>query len=136
MLENFEFCKKCTKCCTKTEMILTLNDLKRLKKVSEEFYTYSNGFYRLKNVNGKCIFLENNICKIYELRPMGCRAYPLVYDERRGVILDDDCPLKTIPKKELLKGVKELLIALKEIERDYGYKVNWDLFRRSVNSIF
>ncbi len=29
-----------------------------------------------KTENGKCIFLKDNLCSIYEVRPLVCRVYP------------------------------------------------------------
>lgn len=130
LLENLDACKRCAKCCKGTEMILTFSDIFRLKKFYKNFYIFDR-FYRLKNVDGKCVFLENNLCKVYNIRPIGCKAYPLIYNEEKGIIIDDECPLKKISKEELLKGLKEILCALKEIERDYRYKVNWRLVKKS-----
>ncbi len=33
----------------------------------------------LKNVEGACIFLKDNLCKIYNLRPMFCRSFPFSF---------------------------------------------------------
>lgn len=42
-----------------------------------------------------CPHLENNLCKIYEKRPLRCRSYPFdfLYDEkgRRGINVDLGC---------------------------------------------
>jgi Fe-S-cluster containining protein len=48
---------------------------------------------RLKNRNGRCVFLEDNGCIIYSFRPEGCRFYPMVYNENiRKVVVHDLCP--------------------------------------------
>ena len=47
----------------------------------------------MKNVNGRCVFLGDNGCNIYSIRPEGCRLYPLVYNENNGkVFVHDLCP--------------------------------------------
>ncbi len=46
--------------------------------------------------DGSCIFLENNLCKVYSARPSTCRVFPL----RVGGIVKK-CPLSS--RKELLK---------------------------------
>ena len=38
------------------------------------------GKFALKSVDGKCIFLEGNNCKVYEHRPEICRKYPFFED--------------------------------------------------------
>jgi len=119
-------------------MILTHIDIIKLKeKGYEEFYTKRGGFYRLVNINGKCIFLKpGNYCAIYEYRPLGCRAYPLIYDEERGVILDSECPLaSSVNCEDLFKGVDFIKTVLREIELTYNYRVNWNLVEKSITTL-
>lgn len=63
-------------------MPLTKADIERIVRLGyspEQFMVYSNELWRLKNINGRCVFLgENGLCKIYEHRPLGCRLYPLI----------------------------------------------------------
>ncbi|HID17451.1 TPA: YkgJ family cysteine cluster protein [Candidatus Bathyarchaeota archaeon] len=85
----------CAKCCFKTKMLLTLNDVKRIEKLGFKrvsFVTEGEGWLRLKNRGGKCFFLKGNKCSIYPWRPAGCRLYPLIYDEEKGPLLDPLCP--------------------------------------------
>ena len=116
-------------------MILTKHDIARIESLGYKgFYRYCNGFYRLLNVDCNCIFLnpETNECTIYSERPIGCKAYPLIYDEERGAVLDNECPLSnTISCEDLLRGFAELEQALRELEETYGYVVNWMLLRKS-----
>ncbi|MET1124358.1 MAG: YkgJ family cysteine cluster protein [Archaeoglobaceae archaeon] len=117
-------CTSCAKCCLETEMILVREDIERLRALGyEDFYEFRDGFYRLKNVDGKCVFLKNNVCEVYEHRPLGCRVYPLIYDEECGTVLDPYCPHREVfePDFEALKRL------LKLIERDYGYRVRWEV---------
>jgi Fe-S-cluster containining protein len=138
VLEDNELCKKCAICCVGTEMILTRGDIKRLEEAGYRgFYRLSGGFYRLRNVRGRCVFLgDDNLCRIYSIRPKGCRVYPLIYDQERGVVLDPLCPLhQDISCSELLRGVGELREVLEELEQDYGFVVDWGLFKASVASL-
>ena len=32
------------------------------------------------------------ICTVYDARPLGCRTYPVILDEKDLAILDDLCP--------------------------------------------
>ena len=52
-----------------------------------------NGDLELKNRDGRCVFLEDGRCGVYDLRPDGCRLYPLVLDLGLDrVVRDDFCP--------------------------------------------
>jgi Fe-S-cluster containining protein len=47
-----------------------------------------------------CVFLATGsdlvtapgICTVYDVRPLGCRTYPVILDEKDLAILDDLCP--------------------------------------------
>lgn len=99
-------------------MPLTLEDIKRISSLGfkiKDFAIKTKKEWRLKNKYGKCVFLTENGCKIYESRPEGCRLYPLVYDEASGEpILDDLCPYREEfkPKKSDYERLFRLLKAL------------------------
>lgn len=87
----------CHLCCLETEMPLTEDDVIRLASLGydvEEFAEFRGGALRLRNVGGRCVFLdERGRCRVYESRPTGCRAYPVVIDADTGeCLLDDLCP--------------------------------------------
>uniref|UniRef100_A0A7C5XIZ5 YkgJ family cysteine cluster protein n=1 Tax=Ignisphaera aggregans TaxID=334771 RepID=A0A7C5XIZ5_9CREN len=137
MVFEHVYCRTCLKCCIDTEMILVKKDINRIEKVGykrDEFTETREGFIRLKNVEGKCIFLdiENRKCKIYRYRPVGCRIYPMIFDEDLGILIDIECPLADMWRrdcKSFSQGTKMLKRFLKELEKDYRYKVNWTLFK-------
>jgi Fe-S-cluster containining protein len=94
-------CENCGKCCLETEMILSQQDIKiiisNLPNIKRQDFTFKNinEQYQLKNIEGHCFFFDfpNRECKIYKLRPQGCRFYPLIYDfNKKDCRLDDDCP--------------------------------------------
>lgn len=93
-------CIKCGKCCENTEMILLMDDIERIASLGfkvKDFVVYSKGFPRLRNVDGRCVFLDpkTRLCKIYDWRPRGCRLYPLVYVIRsysEEIAVDNSCP--------------------------------------------
>ncbi len=100
-----QICQKntCHHCCVETEMLLTKKDIKRIVRATltlpKEFAIRNkNGYLMLQNKHKshefQCFFLnENGLCSIYEIRPEGCKFYPVIWDfEEHKAILDDYCP--------------------------------------------
>jgi len=95
-------CVDCGNCCRETEMIISAQDITRIKKNTPENLRRINfvkktadGLFQLKNKYGNCVFFDptTKLCKIYEVRPEGCRFYPLIYDtDEKLCVLDQDCP--------------------------------------------
>ncbi len=95
-------CVDCGNCCRETEMILSARDIERIENSDSKNVTIANfvkktkdGLYQLKNIDGYCVFFDatTNLCKIYTVRPQGCRFYPLIYDSDKKIcVLDQDCP--------------------------------------------
>jgi|YelNatPaOPRAMG01_1025707.scaffolds.fasta_scaffold125103_2 Fe-S-cluster containining protein len=131
--ENVSFaCNGCGLCCGdtahKTRHILLLESeaeaisaqtCRPIEDFAEEISGTAPYVYQMKKPKeGKCIFLENNRCIIYELRPLICRFYPfeLKFDQDRGRYVFSytlECP--TINKgKALAKKDFEELFALAE----------------------
>lgn len=75
-------------------MTLSNEDVAQIeKKGHRDFWVCIDGYLYLRNVDGKCIFLEEGLCSIYGYRPLGCRLYPVIFDdEEKTVFLDDFCP--------------------------------------------
>jgi Fe-S-cluster containining protein len=83
-----------------------------------QFVNYDKqGYVQLKNRDGYCIFydLKNRQCNVYIDRPAGCRVYPVILHEEKGIILDNICQSrKSITQSEKnLKGKR--VIKLLEI---------------------
>jgi Fe-S-cluster containining protein len=101
-------------------MMLTEEDVRRIESLGyRNFYYQKNGFLYLKNVNGKCIFLDNNgLCRIYNHRPEGCKFYPFIYDvEKDEILRDEDCPYRNEFELENEEKLKILVLnILKERE--------------------
>jgi Fe-S-cluster containining protein len=89
--KNVSFiCHQCGRCCGDTEdivrhILLLKTDvasisnklLLRDKEFAEEISGFEPYIYEMKKTEfGKCFFLENNTCTIYEIRPLICRFYP------------------------------------------------------------
>lgn len=123
----------CAKCCYDTEMPLTREDIARIVslgyKISDFVRVGADGIPRLKNVNGHCVFLDEDTgkCKIYPWRPLGCRLYPLIYIDGVGPGFDEYCPLvkllsdeeKNIIIRKLGKHLSKLIKAI------YGYSLEY-----------
>ncbi|RLG47527.1 MAG: YkgJ family cysteine cluster protein [Thermoproteota archaeon] len=87
----------CHLCCLNTRMPLTRGDVKRITSLGYDPGEFAvrdeRGILRLRNVGGRCYFLRDGRCSIYESRPLGCRAYPVVWDPERGAcVKDPECP--------------------------------------------
>ncbi len=101
-------------------MPLTDSDVKMIENLGykrEEFSVVVGGIRRLKNVNGRCFFLKNNKCIIYEYRPLGCRIYPAIFDGSK-VVVDKFCP-RWREVKVSKKAEKILMELIREIYGNY-----------------
>jgi hypothetical protein len=119
------FCFHCGKCCEETEMLLSEVDIELLEKAGHSRKGFARfdglGFAQLQNCNGYCVFYvrEKRRCKVYELRPLGCRIYPVIYSEEEGVVVDDLCPMnKTVSEAEIRRKGKKLCRLLKTIDAE------------------
>jgi len=69
-------CSNCGKCCEKTMMELSSEDIERLEEAGyrrEEFAVIDDGVTRLRNVDRWCYFysLADKNCRVYRKRPLG-----------------------------------------------------------------
>lgn len=118
-------CSNCGVCCTETEMLLSKKDIERLEKQGypkDYFVSYDRqGYAELKNHEGYCVFydLKNCRCRVYVHRPAGCRVYPVILDEEKGIILDDICKSRnTISNVEKKNKGKRVIKLLKVIDAE------------------
>jgi Fe-S-cluster containining protein len=78
-------------------MTLTSDDVVRLTSLGyRRFYLQNSaGDLQLVNVAGRCVFLEEGQCTVYDHRPEGCWLYPLVLDvDTDEPVLHDFCPYR------------------------------------------
>jgi len=118
-------CSHCEKCCEETEMELSSRDIRRLEEVGhhrEEFtVTGEDGVTRLRNIGKWCYFYNHaeKRCRAYEIRPIGCYLYPVVYSVNEGVVIDELCPMgETVSEHELRIKGRILLKLLKTMEKE------------------
>jgi len=88
-------CEKCALCCGDTKdrvrrILLLEIEAKRISQKThkgvDSFAEKLDGFepyvYMMKKTeNGKCVFLKDNLCTIYQIRPLICRFYPFELKE-------------------------------------------------------
>jgi Fe-S-cluster containining protein len=74
-------------------MPLTSKDIERISNSGKKDFYHSTS-HQLANIDGRCIFLtEEGECTIYDIRPEGCKLYPLIMSmPAREPILDEECP--------------------------------------------
>jgi uncharacterized protein len=118
-------CLRCGVCCQETEMLLSNRDIERLEKIgySTDFFVRfdSEGYATLKNSQGHCVFYnpEKRRCKVRAYRPEGCRIYPVLYDEDKGITVDTICPNRnTITEKQKAKKGEKVLKLLEKIDAE------------------
>jgi len=78
-------CTTCANCCRVSEVEITDRDVDKLAKfigmTREEFIRDStqqseSGELILKRTESGCVFLEDNLCSVYEARPQNCANFP------------------------------------------------------------
>lgn len=120
-MENCCIETKCIECCKETNMLLSYQDIERIKKLGYDdafFIKRHHGWLQLKNKNGRCVFHNGTKCTIYENRPEGCTLYPVVYNAiTKSAILDAECPQQkcfSISKEK----IKQLIALVSTLEQE------------------
>ena len=118
-------CLRCGVCCRETEMLLSEKDIERLERkgYDRDFFVRfdSEGYATLRNHRGYCVFYdaEKKRCKVRAHRPLGCRIYPVIYDEDKGIIVDHICPSRgSVTEKQKAKRGEKVLKLLKTIDSE------------------
>ena len=102
-------CERCALCCgdtkDKVRSILLLKieadriskkTLMDLDKFAEKIEGFEPYIYQMrKTEDGKCVFLKDDSCSIYQIRPLICRFYPFqlknLGNNRYAFIYTDEC---------------------------------------------
>ena len=110
-------------------MELSIKDLQRLERAGhrrEEIAEKgADGIWRLRNTEGRCVFLEpkGRKCSVYLLRPLGCYIYPVNLGVDGELIVDAICPAGgTMTAEEKKKKGALLRRHLREIDADARLK--------------
>jgi Fe-S-cluster containining protein len=106
-------------------MLLSEKDIKRLemKGYDRDFFVRFNseGYATLRNYNGFCVFYDakNRRCRVRAHRPLGCRIYPVIYDEDKGIVVDAICPSRgSVTEKQKTKKGEKVLKLLATIDTE------------------
>jgi Fe-S-cluster containining protein len=106
-------------------MLLTIDDVERLERKGYRRNIFARldekGYFKLRNYEGCCVFYdkEKRRCKVRSIRPAGCRVYPVIYDESKGIVVDDICPARgTVTEKQKAKRGKKVLKLLERIDAE------------------
>jgi len=104
-------------------MLLSKEDIERLERKGYDrtfFVRFdADGYAILRNQKGNCVFFspEKRTCRERELRPLGCRIYPVMHDEDNGIVTDSICPARdTVSEKQRAKKGKKVLKLLAKID--------------------
>jgi Fe-S-cluster containining protein len=118
-------CLRCGACCRETEMLLSAEDIERLERkgYDRDFFVRfdAEGYATLRNNRGYCVFYdaEKRRCEVRAHRPLGCRVYPVIYDENKGITVDTLCPSRDlVTDKQKAKRGEKVLKLLKTIDAE------------------
>ena len=106
-------------------MLLSESDIELLERKGyyRDFFVRfdSEGYATLRNYNGYCVFYdaEKSCCRVRAYRPLGCRIYPVIYDEDKGIVVDDICPNRSsVTEKQKAKRGEKVLKLLKTVDAE------------------
>jgi Fe-S-cluster containining protein len=118
-------CIRCGICCQETDMLLSKADISRLEKLGysqDSFVRFDReGYALLRNRQGHCVFYNNQgrRCDVYASRPSGCRIYPVISDEEKGIVVDSICHAQgIITEKEKTQRGKWVTKLLEKIDSE------------------
>jgi len=113
-------CRSCANCCKTLSPIVKHSDIKRISKhlgmremvfISTYLTTDSNNDYIMKSV--PCPFLlDNNMCSIYDIRPIDCSDYPHTHQVNFKNLIDYhnknilSCPISHYVVDGMMKAIK------------------------------
>ncbi len=137
---NLRFeCSKCAICCGDTQtrtrhILLTQQEVELIsKKLSKQVgdiaarsaHREPYVFEMRKTTDGKCLFLTDEICTIYSLRPLVCRFYPfeLIHEENGNPEFrpTEECPAIGSGKLLTKKFFEELILTVNKTGNKTDY---------------
>jgi Fe-S-cluster containining protein len=101
-------------------MLLSRGDIEKLEREGypREFFVFfdKEGYAKLRNKRSHCVFydVKSRRCKVYSSRPLGCRLYPVIYVEAKGIVVDKICRAKGKFNEKTLEGRGRRVLKLLE----------------------
>lgn len=106
-------------------MLLSSGDIEQLEKEGHQrefFALFDNeGYAKLRNMKSHCVFydVEKSRCKVYASRPLGCRLYPVIYVENKGIVVDNICSARGKFNEKTMEGKgRKVLKFLEKIDEE------------------
>jgi Fe-S-cluster containining protein len=88
-------CKACANCCREPSVNVSRRDIEALARYLDmpaeqviKEYTIQDPDDRetiLRQTNDGCVFLDGNLCMVYEARPRACREFPYLVSDQRSL---------------------------------------------------
>jgi len=88
-------CTACANCCREPRVNVSGQDIDALARyldlpaehVVKEYTTVDRQDHEtiLRQTEGACVFLDGNLCMVYEARPRACRDFPYVASDERSL---------------------------------------------------
>ncbi len=106
-------------------MLLSNEDIERLvrKGCTQDYFVRfdKEGYAVLRNQDGVCVFFdpEKRVCRERSRRPLGCRIYPVMLDEDKGIVVDGLCPAKeSVSEEENVRKGRKVVKLLRRIDAE------------------
>lgn len=116
MKNNLSLLKHClvckAKCCKYGSPFLLESEKNRiLDKTKKYVFEKINGYYIIPQE--PCPFLKGNRCSIEEIKPIGCRAWPMGFKIKNNKIIfviDESCPAVSHLTYDFINSAKKELL--------------------------
>ena len=98
-------------CCKLGGVVATRNEIDAIieRGYPSHFIEIADGVYGTEwGDDGVCPYFIDNECSIHEVRPLGCRLFPVVQTTSRDILLIE-CPLAPHLSREEIQNSKEIL---------------------------
>ena len=108
-------CIGCGLSCIGTEVFLSENEIEKIKQISDKDFSeeiktiYGSTKKRLKKINNRCIFLDENLrCSIHEHKPLLCREFPfkVLFTAPNQAVIDMTHSCGSIARNDFTDGNK------------------------------
>jgi len=108
-------CRRCARCCADKLIVLYERDLERLRGIGHRVYEdttqeerkLTGASHKMMMVKRKCILLEKDFCRYYDLRPDTCRRHPFLETDQHTLVAST-CPGVNWLEKGDISDNKEL----------------------------